>query len=249
MSPKKPKEPHEKSTKTPKSVRSSQATTFLGRDGLGAYISSPAAFPTSRVIDHNERFVVINDLYPKSSVHLLLLPRDPAKTILHPFEAFEDTSFLVDVQIEVKRLRELVAKELRHRFGKFSIRDKAREAAMDQEPMPAEEDLPPGRDWSKEVVSGVHAHPSMNHLHVHIISKDRVNECMRHRKHYNSFATNFFVPIEDLPLDARDKRRHPGREGYLAGDLICWRCGKNFRNKFGQLKEHLAEEFEVWKSA
>ena len=223
------------------------ATAFLGRNGLGAYIASPESFPSSRVISASDKFVVINDLYPKSSVHLLLLPRDPAKTLLHPYKAFEDAEFLAEVREEVRKLRVLVAKELRRRYGRFSTMDKAREDAMDADPTTAEEDLPPGRDWSKDVMSGVHAHPSMNNLHVHVISVDRESDRMRHRKHYNSFATPFFVPLEDFPLDLDDKRRHPGREGYLDSDLKCWKCGKNFRNKFSRLKEHLTEEFELWR--
>ena len=248
MSPKKPKEHPKKPAKASYDPSSALGTTFLGRNELGAYIASPATFPKSRVLYYNEKFVVINDLYPKSSVHLLLLPRDPVKKALHPFEAFQDTAFLADVVLEVRKLRELAAKELRRRFGKFSAKDKDRNAAMDRDPIPAEEDLPPGRDWDKELISGIHAHPSMNHLHIHIISKDHVNECMRHRKHYNSFKTPFFVPLEDFPMDPGDKRRHPGREWYLDSDLVCWRCGKNFGNKFARLKEHLADEFDAWKS-
>lgn len=106
------------------------------------------------------------------------------------------------------------------------------------------ESLPKGRDWSKEVKVGVHAHPSMNHLHIHVLSVDRFSECMKHRKHYNSFATDFFVPLEDFPLAEDDVRR---KQEYLNQDLKCWRCGKNFGNKFARLKEHLAEEFEEWR--
>ena len=87
----------------------------------------------------------------------------------------------------------------------------------------------------------------MNHLHVHILSVDRHSECMRHRKHYNSFATPFLIDVEDFPLNKHDPRRHAGRERYLERDLVCWRCQRNFRNKFAKLKEHLEEEFEVWK--
>lgn len=94
---------------------------------------------------------------------------------------------------------------------------------------------------------GIHAHPSMAHLHVHVISRDRVNECMKHRKHYNSFATPFLVPLEDFPLETGDVRRHPGREGYLDQELRCWRCGVGFGNQFKKLKAHLDEEFEEWK--
>ena len=195
-------------------------------------------------MSYSEKFVVIKDLYPKASVHLLLLPRDPQKALQHPFEAFSDTKFLDEVKEEVSKIRDLAAKELRRRFGRFSRKDQVREKAMNQEPMP---NLPPGRDWTKDIMAGIHAHPSMTHLHIHIISVDRVSDRLRHRKHYNSFSTPFFVPIDDFPLAADDKRRHPGREGYLDSDFLCWRCSKNFGNRFAKLKTHLDEEFEEWK--
>ena len=165
--------------------------------------------------------------------------------LLHPFVAFSDPVFLAFVRAEVTKLRTLVAKELRRKYGKFSAKDRAREEAMAADPPP--EVLPEGRDWEKEVMCGVHAGPSMKHLHVHVLSVDRVSECMRHRKHYNSFATPFFVGMEDFPLEEGDVRRHPGREGYLKTEFRCWRCGKGFGNRFKRLKEHLEEEFEVWK--
>ena len=226
-------------------------TTFLGRDGLGAYITSPVSFPASRVIYHDEKWVVINDLFPKSSIHLLLLPRDPSKQLLHPFDAFADLPFLKEVQSEVKKVRLLVAKELHRRYGKFSIQDQKRQKAIDALDHNVDEDtaanLPPGRDWSQSVISGIHLGPSMNHLHVHILSVDRHSECMKHRKHYNSFSTPFLVDVEDFPLDKFDDRRRPRREKYLDWDLKCWRCGRGFGNKFSRLKEHLEEEFEEWR--
>ncbi len=93
---------------------------------------------------------------------------------------------------------------------------------------------------------GIHAHPSMNHLHIHVLSVDRYSECLRHRKHYNSFATPFFVPIDDFPLAKDDVRRHPGRQGYLDWDFKCWRCGREYGRSFTKLKAHLEEEFEKW---
>jgi len=167
--------------------------------------------------------------------------------LLHPFEALEDAEFLSKVQEQVKRFRILAAKELKRRLGKFSTSEEAREEALDRnnasEPVP----VPEGRDWDAEIVAGIHAGPSMNHLHVHILSRDRYSECLRHRKHYNSFSTPFFIPVEDFPLRPADERRHPGREGYMRRELRCWRCGKGFGNGFKRLKEHLGEEFEVWK--
>lgn len=249
MSPKKPspskKAPH---SSTP---QSDPARHYLGREGLGAYINSPSSFPASRVIYYDEKWVVINDLFPKSSVHLLLLPRDSSKQLLHPFDAFEDLEFLRDIQVEATNLRGLVAKELRRRFGKFSKLDREREKALDAldgDGGSELHDLSAGRDWSKSVISGIHIGPSMNHLHVHVLSIDRHSECMKHRKHYNSFSTPFLIDVDDFPLNEGDNRRHPGREKFLNRDLKCWQCGKNFGNKFAQLKEHIDnEEFEKWR--
>ncbi|KAI9847014.1 MAG: aprataxin-like protein [Sclerophora amabilis] len=218
---------------------------FLGRAGLGAYIKDPTSFPRERVISHNERWVVINDLYPKSSVHVLLLSRDGSRNKLHPFDALADPTFLAEVQGEVKKLRGLVATELRRRYGQFSAQEQAREKAMESDSPPNV--LPTGRDWGKDVMSGIHAHPSMSHLHVHILGVDRVSECMRKKKHYNSFATPFLIDVDDFPLSLDDPRRHPGRQGYLDAELKCWRCGKGFGSRFGRLKQHLEEEFEAWK--
>ncbi|KAN0069342.1 HIT-like domain containing protein [Elaphomyces granulatus] len=218
---------------------------FKSRDALGEYIEKPESFPPSIVVYYNDDFVAIHDRFPKSSLHLLLLPRDSSKTWMHPFDAFRDADFLRKVQAEVKKLRTLAASELRRRYGKESIQEKVREEAMEADPPPDE--LPPGRDWGREIMSGIHAHPSMNHLHVHVISKDRYSDRLKHRKHYNSFATPFFIDVDDLPLAEDDARNHPGREGYLKRDFICWRCGRNYGNKFRELKNHLGKEFEEWR--
>jgi len=218
---------------------------FIGRDGLGAYSAQPEAFGPERVIYHNDDFVFINDLYPKSTVHCLVLPRDFDKNVLHPFDAFEDAEFLAKVQAEVAKARKIVADELRRRYGRFSASERPRIEAMEGDEVPDE--LPAGRDWAKEVVTGIHAHPSMNHVHVHVMSRDMVGDCMRHRKHYESFNTPFLVDVDQFPLAKDDSRRHPGRAGFLDQDLKCWRCGKNFGHKFKRLQEHLEEEFEKWK--
>jgi len=243
----KPKRKASASSPTP-TKKTHSTNLFSKRDGLGAYISHPEKYDALRVIYYNSDFVAIHDLYPKSSVHTLLLPRSEKFALMHPFEAFEDAEFLAAVKEQVAKLRKIVASELRRKYGPFSKQDEPREAVLNGEVELAEgEAMPVGRDWEKEVQVGVHARPSMNHLHVHVLSVDRYSECLKHRKHYNSFATRFFVPVEDFPLAEGDVRRHPGREGYLESDMRCWRCGRDFGNKFARLKEHLKEEFEEWK--
>jgi aprataxin len=194
------------------------------------------------VVYYNDKFVVINDLYPKASVHLLILPRDPKKNILRPQDAFDDAEFLEECRLEEQKVREIVGDELRRKFGHYSKSEKARTAAMESEDPPAE--LPAGRDWSKEVKSGIHANPSMSHLHIHVLSKDMVSEPMKKRNHYLSFTTDFFVGLENFPLASDDHRRH---YKHFPEDMLCWRCGRQFQN-MPQLKEHLFKELEQWRT-
>ena len=228
----------------PQSVRDDQSvrTRNLGRDGLGAYIGDPAAFPESRVVHYNEKFVVINDLFPKSLVHLLILPRDPDKNILRPQEAFDDPVFLADCRKEEEKVRAIVIAELRRKLGQFSKAERVRTEAMEADDLPDE--LPPGRDWSREVISGTHANPSMNHLHIHVMSRDMSGEYMKKTNHYHSFTTDFFIPIHEYPI-AQDDPRRSYRQ--FPDDMICWRCGRNFKNRISKLKEHLEEEFLEWR--
>jgi aprataxin len=231
--------------------RSSQTSTynrFDRRDELGQYINDPTKSGPSQVIFFDDDFVGINDLYPKSSVHCLLLPRSAPHQRMHPFEAFEDAKFLALVRENAAKLKSMVAKELQRKYARFSAQEQAREAVLNGAvELEGGEDLPSGRDWEQEVRVGVHAHPSMNHLHIHVLSVDRFSEKLRHKKHYNSFATPFFVDLDAFPLSADDERRHPGKNGYLNSNLKCWRCGADFRTRFASLKEHLAVEFEEWK--
>ncbi|CAH0053374.1 unnamed protein product [Clonostachys solani] len=226
---------------------------FKDRMGLGTYLADPSSFPSSRVIYHTPDFVVINDLFPKSTIHTLLLPRSPKHNLMHPFDALEDADFRAKVVAETEKLKALVAGELRRRLGHNSRADAARQAVLDGDDQAASgaeldpaDGLPRGRDWSREVVAGVHAKPSMSHLHVHVLSRDMHSPKTKHRKHYNSFNTPFLVDVADFPLGLDDARRQTKGGEYLHRDLRCWRCGRNFGNRFKQLKDHLEEEFEEW---
>nr|POE85071.1 aprataxin-like protein [Quercus suber] len=236
MSPKKPK-PVPQSTDEP-----TRQTVFHRRDGLAAYTTDPTSFPPSRVVYHNDKFVVINDLYPKAAVHLLILPRDTKRNVMSPQAAFDDPQFLADCQAEEKKVRMIVANELRRKFGSLSTTDRPRLEAMDAEDPP--DVLPSGRDWDKDIISGIHANPSMNHVHIHVLSRDMVSDCMKKRNHYQSFTTDFLVALDQFPLAEDDYRRS---YGCFPPDMICWRCGKNFENKMTKLLGHLQKEAEEWK--
>ncbi|RDW94875.1 hypothetical protein BP5796_00638 [Coleophoma crateriformis] len=228
--------------------RPTVSPNFSGRYGLGLYTHDPTKVPDSQMIFYNQDFVAIHDLYPKASVHTLLLSTTD-RNLEHPFDLFADPVFLKSYQDEVKKLKGIVAAELRRKYGRFSAQDKYREAVLNGNIELADgEELPKGRDWEKDVMVGIHADPSMAHLHVHVLSVDRCSPCMKNKHHYNSFSTPYFIDIADFPLAANDDRRRPWQMGYLEWDLLCWRCGMNFGNKLAQLKRHLEEEFEAWKA-
>jgi aprataxin len=71
MSPKKMTKPavddRSKSSR-PKTTVAASGNSYLGRDGLLAYIREPESFPKGRVIYYNDDWVLIHDLYPKASV-------------------------------------------------------------------------------------------------------------------------------------------------------------------------------------
>ena len=218
---------------------------FPGREGLEAYIAAPESFPQSKVIYHNEDWVLIRDLYPKASVHLLLLPRNLEISNTLPYDAFEShPELLANAKEEAEKAAKIAASELRRQYSSVSASEKRRVEAMEADDPPTE--LPEGRDWKKDIKIGIHMRPSMSNLHIHIISRDMHSASMKHRKHYNSFNTPFFVPLADFPLKAgHDASLHGER--YMEMDMKCWRCGKNFGNQFKKLKDHLESEWEEWK--
>jgi aprataxin len=228
-------------------TRSATKLTSNPRDGLLEYILNPTSFSlVSEVIYHNDSWVLIKDRYPKASVHFLLLPRDPEFYTQHPFHAFKDAKFLAAAREEVEKARKIAASELRRIHGPYSATEAPRIEAMEADDPPNE--LPEGRDWTKDVRVGVHAYPSMNHMHIHVFSADMYSPCVKHRKHYNSFNTPFLAEMDDFPLAEDDARWDPGREGYFVRDFVCWRCGRKFGNKFTQLKAHLDMEFQDWRA-
>ena len=195
------------------------------RNGLSEYLHDPAKHPG--VLSYNDDFVIIKDLYPKATVHLLILPRDPVKQNQHPSEAFQDAVFFAKLKDEASKWRALAAKEL------------ARELCPPTMSIP-------DRNWEEEIKVGIHSVPSMHHLHVHVISRDMHSPSLKHKKHYNSFNTPFFVGLEEFPLTEEEEIAR--KKDWHKGDMICWRCKRNFENKFTALKQHLEKEFDEWKA-
>lgn len=183
----------------------------------------------------------------------MLIPRDPKVYFQHPLALLSTSpAFLEKVRARAARVKALAASELR-RLYPSSASDAPYQSALEAHmsssdpPSPSElaSLLPPGRDWEKDIVVGVHTHPSMNHLHIHVISRDMHSPWLKHKKHYLSFNSSFMVRLDEFPLEIGSPRFKPG--DWPKWDMQCWRCGRNFANKFAELKRHLEGEFEEWK--
>jgi len=92
---------------------------------------------------------------------------------------------------------------------------------------------------------GFHAVPSMKLIHLHCISQDFQSDFMSHKKHYNSFVTDFFVDPNTLIQQLNDTGKvffdQQKYEAYLKADLRCTRigCSERVRSML-TLKKHLA---------
>ena len=87
---------------------------------------------------------------------------------------------------------------------------------------------------------GYHATPSLQPLHVHVMTTDVAVPCLKNRKHYESFCPPHFIPA-----DSALRRLEGGKVGVTQaeratpkGKLSCRWCGEELANLPG-LKRHL----------
>ena len=94
---------------------------------------------------------------------------------------------------------------------------------------------------------------SMAPLHMHIISRDFQSTCLKNKKHWNSFNTDYFIELNKLIehleelgkvadyfsiIDRFNLRKPEKLEAYLKLDLKCHMCEKAMKN-MPELKKHL----------
>ncbi|XP_073716717.1 aprataxin isoform X2 [Misgurnus anguillicaudatus] len=88
---------------------------------------------------------------------------------------------------------------------------------------------------------GYHAIPSMSHVHLHVISQDFDSPCLKNKKHWNSFTTEYFIESQDViaMLEADGKVTvKEGTSELLKLPLRCHVCRKEHPT-IPKLKEHL----------
>lgn len=90
---------------------------------------------------------------------------------------------------------------------------------------------------------GFHARPSMLHLHLHLISQDFDSVGLKTKRHWNSFTTKFFLPVEDVIRELKESGKVEKKDELAACHdlpLSCHKC--TFKPKsMPELKKHIAK--------
>jgi len=160
------------------------------------------------VFFQNDNYVVIYDAFPKSKVHLLVLPR-----------AIKNINSINELQKErhleaLQDLKEFVNKLMKH-----------------MEP--------------HDLKAGFHAIPSLDHLHLHVISQDFESDRLKNKKHWNSFTNpTYFIELERVieALQAQGKMNNDLEETAkeaLKAPLQCPRCASREPKTVPEMKRHL----------
>ncbi|XP_055013812.1 aprataxin isoform X2 [Boleophthalmus pectinirostris] len=92
---------------------------------------------------------------------------------------------------------------------------------------------------------GYHAIPSMSHVHLHVISQDFDSPCLKNKKHWNSFTTEYFIESKDVLHMLESNGRVSVKEGtseLLKLPLRCHICHREL-STIPALKEHLKTHF------
>ncbi|XP_075060729.1 aprataxin [Mixophyes fleayi] len=92
---------------------------------------------------------------------------------------------------------------------------------------------------------GYHAIPSMSHVHLHVISQDFDSPCLKNKKHWNSFTTDYFLDSEDVIDMIKLRGKVTVKDGVselLKSSLQCNVC-RLPQATIPQLKGHLKKHW------
>ena len=103
-----------------------------------------------------------------------------------------------------------------------------------------------------EFLVGYHAVPSMQRLHLHVISTDFNSPCLKTKYHWNSFTTPFFLHSTDILKELHEKgelKKLKSEESaeHLNTPLKCHKCPAMPKN-MPDLKKHLLTHLPVRKA-
>lgn len=219
----------------------------------------PDAVPApNRIYQSDERTYTIYDGFDKAKYHFLVLPRLPyplppgtkppmlktahgklnfgaASSSIPPSHLHDVSSLLAspyaaqvlaDLRTASDRVVAAIQQEMQHAYG---------------------------TTW--DIQRAFHAVPSMDHLHLHVISMDLVSDRLKHKKHYYSFhpTRGYAVSldyVENLVRNGATALPHSADyyHGLLTGPLKSHHTGEELKF-MPHLKAHLLEHWQQQVSA
>lgn len=144
------------------------------RNLFQAYLKHPEN--RDDVVFYDDDVVIMKDGYPKSQIHLLVLPRSK-HTYDTPQKAF-DAEFKLSMEPYIEKARQYLISHWQYEGD--SIED--------------------------HIIVCCHSVPSMANLHIHVLSDDMFSIRLKNRKHFNSFQTPFAIKWHEMPLPEDDAR-------------------------------------------
>jgi len=144
--------------------------------------------PESLIIS-SEIGVVIADKFPKAKHHYLVIPLADIPSIFHVSNKEKPHKKPLATKI-IKILNNNCVLQLNR--SHLSLLEELHLLARNVVEVK-------GVRWEDFKV-GFHAEPSMQRLHLHVISRDFVSPSLKTKKHWNSFNTDLFVPYKSKIL-------------------------------------------------
>lgn len=96
----------------------------------------------------------------------------------------------------------------------------------------------------RRFITGFHALPSLPMLHMHLMTMDLDSPCLKNKKHYNSFATFFFLTSDRVLQDLESHGRVTLNKDVKVlkrmeeQEMRCLWCGATLAN-IPTMKSHL----------
>ncbi|PWN41091.1 hypothetical protein IE81DRAFT_187534 [Ceraceosorus guamensis] len=211
--------------------------------------------PEGTLLRSDEHTLTIYDGYPKAKFHFLVLPRVPFQLQSSDSEGSEPKDAFELLKKgpacvppnHLSNLKSLLSSP--HASRVLAALRKASEETVQliKEEQPytklTEDQVEAGTTWPVHV--GFHAVPSMEHVHLHIISSDLISERLKNKKHYLSFhpSHGFWLPltrIEEMVRKGQKKLPHDERyyENLLKSTLTSF-YDESEHSHIPKLKAHL----------
>lgn len=208
------------------------------------------SLPADVLLSHTEKTMTIFDAYPKSLWHFLVLPRIHRVTQPNNLTGDSNSTNETFSSQDLSNLTTLL--KLGRSRAKQQLLLLKEEGLRCKEHIQKEMIKSYGFSW--EVWMGFHAIPSMEHLHLHVLSGDLRKDTMKTKKHYNSFhpTLGFFLHIdhviswcdvEEPKFKELSSLKSSKYEGLLKQNLNCFYCEERMKN-MPILKSHLNTEFQ-----